>query len=783
MNVHNKNLKANALSVAVHGALVAMCSLPLLAYSADPADGDVAFLRKPTNTIEFGAEYLSRGSAKFGEYNGLNNSGTEFISNFSVQGGDAYEGGDGTRRWGVTGSDLGTTSRELGASISNQGRWNLNINYDELRHNISDSYQTPQQGQMGGNTFTMPANFGSINSETGSGTATPTRPTQQSARVLNATQLGAFHTEEVSTTRKNTSFGAGFNFSRQWSVRFDYNHLDQSGAKLIGTGAQGGVNLTGGSSGRAEANNVLMNPTDYKTDTFNLALNWRGDAGHLTAGYYGSFFRDANNTLNWQNALASGNPSSACTGVYCFVNESMSTAPGNNFHQFNLSGGYVFSSSTKLVGGVSYGRNTQNDAYAPTSIAQASGTAYSNMQTNGLPRTSLDGLVVTQHADLKLTNQTTKDLLLSAVYKYNERDNRTSSNPYLFKDLGNANYTAIDTPYSNKKQQVEVAGDYRLTKGQNLRLAYEREKIDRWCDGVVSGKQCVASPSSDEDKLGLTYRARANDSVQVNFGYAYAKRNADFDHTFLANTASAPAVNAGDRLGFIAYPYASRKQDIYKAGVNWQPTEQLDLGLNGRYSKDAYEATLGVQQGKTSSVNLDATFSFTEKSSASFYASWLNSDRDLRSGNNGNATTTAPTNIWTNALKQDDLSIGINTKHTGLLAGKLDLIGDLSYSTGKAGYSTLVPYNLSCGTATVLTCGSLPDIKSDLTTLKLAGIYSVDRNAKVGVSYTYQRLTSNDYYYNSYQYGYTPNRVMPTNEQAPNYSVNVVTASYIYSFK
>lgn len=53
----------------------------------------------------------------------------------------------------------------------------------------------------------------------------------------------------------------------------------------------------------------------------------------------------------------------------------------------------------------------------------------------------------------------------------------------------------------------------------------------------------------------------------------------------------------------------------------------------------------------------------------------------------------------------------------------------------------------------------------------------------MAVGYIFQQLNSSDYFYNGEQYGATPNRVMPTNQQAPNYSVNVVTVSYIYTFK
>jgi MtrB/PioB family decaheme-associated outer membrane protein len=780
MKTRSEKLEVSVLTLAVRGALAAMFAVPMMAQAADD---EVNAFTQPANFVEIGAVNVSQKSAKFGEYNGLNKDGAEFLGNFSVGGGDAYEaynGGNGSTRWAVEGKDLGTTSRSIGGSLSNQGKWDLNLGFDELRHNVSDTYQTPLQGNMGGNVFTLPTNFGAING------AAP------AARVLTATQLGAFHTENVGTTRKNTSFGAGFNLNQQWSVKFDYNHLDQSGAKLLGSGSQGGINLVGGSTGRAEAVNILMNPTNYKTDTFNLALNWVGDKGHLTGSYYGSIFRDGYNSVSFQNAMTTA--ASACVGAACFVNNAMSTAPDNTFHQMNLSGGYAFSSRTKLVGGVSYGRTTQNDNYTATSIMQPSGVAYNMMQVGGLPQSSLDGSVVTTHANLKLTNQATKDLQLSAGFKYNERDNRTSSNTYSYLQLGNGAYTGVNTPYSNKKTQFELAGDYRLSKGQNLRLAYGRENIKRECSNVVGGAQCVVSPSSGEDKLGLTYRLKASDNVKLNAGYTYSKRNADFDHNFRANAGNysvvtptgATSLNAGDFAGFVAYPYASRKQDIFKAGINWQATERLDLGASGRYSQDKYDATLGVQDGDTKSINLDATYSFSEESSISAYATWQSSARNLQAGAAGGvpaaSVTVAPTNVWANTLEQDSNSLGLNAKIGGLMGGKLQVLTDLAYSFDKSVYSTQVPFLASCSTAAVLTCGSTPDVKATLFSFKLTGTYKVDKHSKVALAYLYQNLKSDDYYYNGYQYGYTPNRVVPSNEQAPKYSASLVAATYIYSF-
>jgi hypothetical protein len=206
-------------------------------------------------------------------------------------------------------------------------------------------------------------------------------------------------------------------------------------------------------------------------------------------------------------------------------------------------------------------------------------------------------------------------------------------------------------------------------------------------------QQLPVSPSTNEDKFGIKYKLKATNSLGLNAGYTYAKRRAAFDHNAVTPLAGLDAavpndVNAQDYPGFINHIYASRKQDMLKAGLNWQANDKLDLGLNGRYADDKYyESTLGVQNGRTTGLNLDATYNYKENNSVAAYWSWQNSKRTLRSGGTGlgadntaatYAALVAPTNIWTNQLKDDSTAVGINSKHSGLMGGKLELNGDLS---------------------------------------------------------------------------------------------------------
>ena len=778
MKTHNDEMKVSIMALAIRFALMTSITLPLSNLAI--ADAATDALTKPTSTIDFGTLYSTNPSARFGQYNGLNSEGAYGIGAFDIRGGNGYnQDSNSGLRWKLGGSNLGTTSRSLDGSISNQGKWKINLGYDELQHNITDSFQTPFLGDPGQNNFTLPSNFGSINTKSG----TP------GTRSLSNAQKNAFHNENESVNRKTGSFNTTYTFSDQWSAEVDYKHLDQSGSKLIGTGSQGGIGLVGGLTAKGEGVNILFNPTSYQTDNINTTLNWKGDKGHLSGGYFGSIFHDDYNSLNWQNPMAT-NATRSCSGVNCYSNNSMSTAPSNSLHQANLTGGYDFTSTTKLAGGFSYGYNQQNSSYAPTLIPQFSGTSYNMMQANGLPTSSLNGVVETKHGDIKLTNQSIKDLTLTVGYKINERDNNTNSNVYKYKDIGDANYTGVNTPYSNRKMQYEVSAAYRLTKAQNINLGYEHENINRWCNGVIGGAQCVSSPTTNEDKMNLNYRLKALEDVSFNAGYTYANRKATNDPSFRANAGSYDptlgavahsALNAGNFLGYIAYPYANRNQNVGKAGVNWQVTQKLDLGINGRYTYDTYDATLGVQNGQSAGVNVDTTYNFTENSNVSAYWNWQNGQRNLRSGNNGSQIS-APTNIWTNQLEDNSQTVGFMGRHGGLFNNKLEFVADLSYALDTTTYSTQVPYDSACGTTAKLTCGNLSPIRNELWMLKLVSNYKVLKDGKISLTYLYQQLNSNDYYYNGQQYGYTPNALMPTNLQQQSYAVNVVALSYSYAF-
>lgn len=871
MKTCNEKRKVSALTYAIQGALAVMFAMPLVAQADEnDARNAVEAMRHPTNTVEVGVRNMSDKSTKFGEYNGLDKKGAGFVGNFNLRGGDAYDSNTGTYRYDLKGKELGTSSLELTGSVSNQGLWNFGFGYDELTHYTTTGYQTPLVGAMGGNMFTVPAGFGFINT---TGTSVPvgttgclgtvanciggTDPatagvgttTQIGTRNLSAAQLAALNAVDVGMTRKNTSFVAAYNIDQQWSVQFDYNHLKQDGAKLIGSGTSSSVaNTAGGYTTQTaaaglftrEANFILMNPSNYTTDNFNLGVNWKGENAHLHAVYSSSLFKDAYNGLYWESPFI-GNTSTATAMPTAYLTNALSTAPSNQFHQLNVNGGYALTSTTKLAGSLSRGVNTQNEAF---NNHQAFEITAMPVNAAGITQASLNGRVVTTHADLKLTDKSIQDLALSAGFKYNERNNQTPSMRMSFLDLRGVDpankWTVVNTPYSNKSTLLELAGDYRLDKAQSLRLGYDHEDIKRWCNGILptiaaaSGAGavangldlampigtvpgCVLTPSSKEDRIGLTYKLKPNSDLSVIADLSHAKRNSVSDFTFVnplgttgqvgitAAVVGNGTLNAGNYYGFKTWFDASRTQDMLKLRANWSATDELSIVAAGRYEDNKYtDSPLGVQNGRNWSLNLDATYAYSDQGSLSAYVS--KSDRrrqylSLASDTLSTSTTSlqwstpqagrTAANTFANDLQEDGTAIGVNLKQQFTEAW--DMAGDLSYSIDKSGYTNTLNYTLltttpaqqataNCAYTNVLSCGSTPTIESQITTLNLIAGYKISKASKVKFGYTYQKLNSTDYFYNGYQYGYTPATTMPTNQQAPSYKQHVIGVVYTYSF-
>jgi MtrB/PioB family decaheme-associated outer membrane protein len=611
MKTHQNQFTLRLSVVAVQSALFAMAMVSSGVVRAE--DPSLAELTTPASTVEIGVVNVSQKSAKFGEYNGLNKSGAGVDLSFDLRGKAADE--NDPTRFSITGRNLGFETREFGFEYEQQGKFRLNFGYDELRHNISDDFKTPYQG-VGTGVLTMPSTWikpvqanvnpnattavvpgynanalspawiandtvyrfnNATNSNAGGAVqaAYAATPAQQAAMLATAANDNALF-QSIDLYTKRTKYSAGFDFilNKQWS-------FTGSASQEAKVGLKPKSYITG-----TETALILPDPINENHNQFNLSANYRDDKAFLTVAYYGSLYENKINGVTVEEAQGRN-----LTTVGTMLTSA--TPPSNQMHQLNVTGGYKFSPTTKLVTDASYARGTQDQAYLGESMPTTAAPAA--LGGSWLPTNSLHGLVITKSFDLKLTHKPFNDLNLAAAYKYNDRHNETPVNTYIFQDLNGA--TAGNSAYnlplglpanaigagnnggilanralSKTVNQVNLDADYRLTKEQTVKLGYDWQKIERYCDG--SWIDCATADATKENTLRAEWRIKPTEDLSARVAYAYSERRAGTYNTN-AWLSLAPMANLVPNQTLLSTGGYSAYQTMQMFGLSaWGPMGQ-----------------------------------------------------------------------------------------------------------------------------------------------------------------------------------------------------------------
>ncbi len=588
----------------VKPAVTTAAPAPAVPVALDTDNAEVKELITSHSFIEAGVLGVSDTNWRFGQYNGLANSGAYGLGNFDINGGGAYGSNDATR-WRLTGKNIGLETREFTGEYKDQGKYKLNIGYDEIARYGQGTYQTPYIG-AGGNILGLPVGW-----QYPTSTAFPTG----NMRNLTPRDQLLFQNAELSTKRRRFDGGFSYFLDNEWELKSSMRHEEKNGTQTLG--ASIGPGLRGV---------ILPQPISQSTDQINASMNFTGEKAYGSFAYYGSIFHNDYDSITFANAFQAGSRTNSPIGR-------MSTMPDNQFHQFTLSGGYNFSPDTKLVGSGGYGRNWQDQSFLP----------YSTFSTATPVNGNLNGAVDFKSANVKLTHRATKDLNFAAAYKYDERENLTSVNTYFYPGTDNpasALSARSNTPFSRRVQTGNLDLSYAIAKGHTVKAGYEVQNIDRWCNGTWTS--CADTPSTLENIGKLDYIGNLTSQINAKLGYAYSNRTAynyNQDSAYLASygppqtfqqaslynqylatgwTAWGPNLGYAPRAG-IPYPFpalypnnnvannivadssggldisglgrfntAPRERQGFHSLLNYQATEKLALGVNGDYRYDNY---------------------------------------------------------------------------------------------------------------------------------------------------------------------------------------------------
>jgi MtrB/PioB family decaheme-associated outer membrane protein len=644
----------------------------------------------------------------FDQYNGLR-PGSHV---FGIFDGDYYRRDDekGTAvNFQVT--NLLNGERELGFRWKKQGDWKFSADYSEL---LRRETAIPSTGLIGGGTTTPQV------------LALPGGP-------------GTGSDFDLKTQRT----GLGFAFSKvitsAWLLDASVKTEHKEGSRLFGIGFTCPTALvpgcrpgTGTETGTAVL--FLPEPIDSNHTQVEARLSFARDKLRLSGGYYGSFYRNDNGSLNPLVPGSLFNPVGTLlplsVGLQPILNNAVALPPDNQAHQLDLTGTYTFTQTTLLNFKLAYTRATQRDNFSAAGLAGAPAGV-----------SDLGGRVDTSLAQVGLSSRPMPKLSLTGNVRYEHREDSTPLALYNVEDT--ATYTNHQLPYTNVKAKAQAAyqfsSDYRGTLGANY------ESIDR---GTLTPSSAIAGVTALREKtqeVGL--RAELRRRMSADFSGAVSvetsKRDgsnwlADNGGLGVTEVPDPTAASTGFATGIFMPTLADRKRDKVKLHADWQPDERLALQAVAEFGKDRFSApsNFGLHDTSMTSLSMDATFAVNDKWSLNGYVSHGRQQLDQ-------SRPAAAIIAFDN--KTNTLGLGFTGKPTG----KLELGGMLSFLEDRSAFAQTLDATAGLDSVVLLNAtGGLPDIVFRQTTLKLFGKYTLDKQSAVRVEVGYQRSTWTDWAWN-----------------------------------
>ncbi len=700
------------MKISRHLFLCIVLSAPAAAAADDPAGAGqpvvdtsnwkckyCEFEKGLSAEVELGAGNVSDDSFKFGEYTGLNEKGGFVVGNAGAR----YRGEDASY-WDVNASDLGLDSRSLDAEGGKQGKYRLILQYDELPHFISDSAATPFLG-AGEDSLVLPPGWVRAGT-TGGMTALP----------------GSLHEVDLETKRKRLGVGVSFLPFRHWEYSIKYRHETKEGTKRI--------------AGAFFFNSAqLVEPVDYVTDQVDVAASYAGEKWQAKLAYYGSMFRNSNDSLVWDNPFTSL-VAGADAGQ-------LAAPPDNQFHQIVASAGFQFTDRTRATIDIAAGRMEQDEDFLDATLNAA-------LVVPALPRRSLDGRVDTLTANVKVISALTDKLRLNAAYTYDDRDNRTPQATYDW--VTTDTFLAVprtNLPYSFTQSALKLSADYRAAPRVKSSIGFDHDSHERTFQEVDKTR---------ENTIWGKVITRALDNVDLTVKYAHAKRDK-------SNYEPVPETDPPQNPLLRKYNMADRTRDTAGFHAAVTPRETVNVGFGIDFSRDDYShSEVGLTDSQEINVSADTSVMLTKKTSFNVF---LNHER-IASRQAGSQTFSTPD--W--FAENDDTinTAGVGVKHAAI-KNKLDVGADytVSRSRGEITVDTGAPDPL------------FPDLITKLDSLKLYATYRLKGGLSLHAAYWYERYNTKDWTLDGVTSSIIPN-VLTFGEETPSYDVNVITLSARYKF-
>jgi MtrB/PioB family decaheme-associated outer membrane protein len=437
-------------------------------------------------------------------------------------------------------------------------------------------------------------------------------------------------------------------------------------------------------------------------------------------------------------------------------------APDNQSHQFDLNGGFDFTSSTRATFKLARSIATQNADFASAGLSGAPAGV-----------SNLDGKVSTSLGKLTLTSRPVSKLSLLADLRYEKKDDQTPI--ALYNTEGTASYT--NRNLSSEKSFGKLQAAWQFTSGIRGTLGADREAIDR---GVFTASSAISGISAlrqktDETTVRAELRGRLADNLTGALtasnshrdGSNWLKDNSGLGVTEVTNLAD--TINGFQPTAIFMPTLADRQRNKVKLFADWQPAEGVTLQLNAESGTDRFTApsSYGLRDTGMRQLSLDWGYALSDN--------WGLNGVLSRSQQSLNQSRPAGY-----VMAYDNTNLGASIGVAGKVDAKLNVGGSLSYVGDTSVYAqTLDGLAGSDSVALLAATGGLPDIVYSQTALKMFGKYELEKGSSLRFDFIYQRNIVNDWSYslNGVSFAYSDGSTL-TQKQTQNVGIIGVTYTY-----
>lgn len=533
---------------------------------------------------------------------------------------------------------------------------------------------------------------------------------------------------------KREALGLGYNkiLGRGFDVTVRVRNEEKDGARIFSRGTSG--------AGFWEFTPEPLNSTTRQLDTI---LGYTTEKMYLAGSYYGTWYNNHNPGLR----ISGGNSNLSTFDV-------IGLPPDTQSHQLALSGNYNLTPTTKATFKAAYTKATQDDTFV-SSVPLASGI---NAAGN------LGGRVDTTQLQLGISARPTNKLSLLADARYEDRDDKTPQRLYTpptgnATQIANATYTGYNEPRSVTTTTGKVEASYRLPLEMRVTGGVEYVEKERTSPSKV--RVVAFRDKTEEVSYRIVLQRSMSESLTGSIGYIHSDRDGS---NFQPNQ-----LNGGTPVTTILAPLnlADRERDKLRLSLNWTPVEQLSIQFQTEQARDDYghrtSQELGLRDGTSKNHSIDVSYVFSDEWQAN---AWISKNDTVanRAQRNGVASDSQR---WASKLINDANSFGLGLR--GKPYSRLEVGADLSHSEINDVHRQWA-----------ITGSAIPELADYYTrqsSVKLFGIYSLQKNASIRFDYVFDRYSSNDWTWS--RWAYTDGTTLT---QSPKQNANFFGITYIYRF-